>query len=164
MTKDEIYADFLALTRMNAPLATKCTMLGWLLKHAPNWVVIGVTPAALQKFARLDFRYEPRNGLERAHPISRSSTYTRLIEDRPDPARFWEILHQDDRTILCDNSADHRENAQIAQLPFYRVPEGLFAGKRVGWVHGSEERAFLRDLFERREEESLISWRELVRR
>jgi len=161
MKQDEIYADFLTLAGMNAPMSTKCTMLGWLLKHAPNWIVIGVTPAALEKLAELDFRYEPRRGLERAHPYSRAKTYTRLLTELPSQAELWRILDKNDRTVLCDNSVPERENARIHQLPFCPVPIGLFEGKRVGWAHRVAERDFLRDLYARRNSAEMTTWDQL---
>jgi hypothetical protein len=162
MTKDQIYSDFLALGGMNAPLGTKCRMLGWLLKHGPNWLVVGITPAALETLAGLGFKYVPRNGLERAHPHSRASTYSRLISELPLQGEFWRILNKYDRAILCNNAAPDKENARIAALPFYQVPSGLFMDRGgVGWKHGIAERDFLADLYEHRNNAPLVTWEQL---
>lgn len=151
MTPEEIYSDFRALVGMNAPLKTKRDMLGWLLKNGPNWVVVGVTRAAVETMAANGFRKVSRDGIERAHLTSRAEIYNRLLTEEPSLNEFWEVLHRFDRTVICANAAPHRENKRIAEVAFYPVPSGLFLDNHIGWKHGQTERDFLASVYDQRD-------------
>ncbi|GMO57981.1 hypothetical protein BwSG20_09990 [Bradyrhizobium ottawaense] len=113
------------------------------------WHVVGVTEAALRKFHELNYRYEARQGLTRAHLRPRIETVRELLgRSEPMPQnQFIEYWFAHDRTVLCARG----ENKAV--IPKYIEIENhdgsLFSSTRIAWRHGKKEREVLEALYNR---------------
>lgn len=114
-----------------------------------GWRVVGITPEALEKFAKNDFKLAPRTFC-RGHIVKRADTARFLFdrERRLDADIFIKEFLLRDRTILMLNA----QNGQSASVPDYikiHNPHGkLFPnGSMIGWKHRHQEREFLRKLY-----------------
>lgn len=116
-----------------------------------SWRVVGITNAALQKFAELDFRYRPQNGLTRAHLTPRIATVRALLaKQAPISAEeFITTWLANDRTILC--AKGENKNLMPDYIPIENNDGLLFSCHRIlaGWRHGKNEREYLRELFDK---------------
>jgi hypothetical protein len=114
-----------------------------------SWRVVGITPAALDALAEVNFYNRKELGLKRAHLIDRITTVHHLMQ-LPQPApyeyfvRYWA---DNDRTILALRG-EHRTSGFRAYLPF-DAPR-LFRDTLAGWVHGKAERLFLEQVHAKR--------------
>jgi len=111
-----------------------------------SWRVVGITPAALDALAAVDFHNRKELGLVRAHLVNRI-TFIRHLMHLPQPAafdyfvRFWTA---NDRTVLALRGENGKEGFP-EYLPF--DAPGLFSSERLaGWVHAKAERAFLKEV------------------
>ncbi len=116
-----------------------------------SWHVIGITENALIKFSELDYRYQSKQGLTRAHIKPRIQTVRRLLEQNEPmrPEQFMEFWFENDKTILCAQG-ENKNNIP----PFCRIENhngALFSckGKLAGWHHRKTERDFLSSLHEK---------------
>jgi hypothetical protein len=115
----------------------------------PLWRVVGVTKAALGKFAELNYRYESGQGLKRAHLRPRIETVRELLS-RSEPlsqSEFIEYWVAHDRVVLC---AEGENKATVP--PFIEIENSdgsLFPTTAVKWRHGAKERELLRLLYEK---------------
>jgi hypothetical protein len=118
------------------------------------WRVVGVTRAALKKFHELNYRYQSRHGLTRAHRTPRIETVRELL-NRSEPlsqSEFIEYWFAHDETILCatgENKASVPPHIEIENLD-----GSLFSSNRVAWRHGKKERELLQVLYEKFRERS----------
>ena len=115
-----------------------------------SWRVIGITEAALRKFAEFDFKHIPRQGLTRAHLKPRIETTRTLLSRNPpySAGGFMKFWIGKDETILC--AIGENKISLPSYLPISN-PEGSFfssEGKLAGWHHRRRERDFLRGLYE----------------
>jgi hypothetical protein len=82
------------------------------------WRVVGVTPAALKKLSELDFRYQSKCGLTRAHLRPRIETVRELL-GRAEPLpqiEFIEFWFTHDRTVLCAAGENRAIVPQFVEL------------------------------------------------
>lgn len=114
-----------------------------------SWRVIGITPAALDEFAKNGFSSKSRQGITRAHLLPRIDTVRKLlVPDKPlAEGEFFETWLAHDCTILCAKGENKR--AIPKYIPIENEDGTLFSclGKLAGWHHGKREREFLKDLF-----------------
>jgi hypothetical protein len=114
-----------------------------------SWRVVGITEAALRRFHELNYRYQSRLGLTRAHLRERIETVRELLS-RSEPmsaSEFIEYWLANDRTILCAVG----QNKAIVP-PYIEIENNdgsLFSSNLVGWRHGKDERDLLRSLYEK---------------
>jgi hypothetical protein len=108
-----------------------------------SWQPIKITHAAVELFAKNDFK-KPK-GLERAHIYHRRDTLTKLIEKVSRGEEWWDWYKKQDYTVLATR-AENRDESSFKALAKKDIPKekGLFRGKRVGYVYGDAEKAFLR--------------------
>ena len=116
-----------------------------------SWRVIGITPAALKKFAEMDFKYQSGCGITRAHLVNRQTTFMEMI-NRPDPMTFLDFANfhwERDKTVL--SAKGENKNGSV---PEYISIENegflLFNSYKqlAMWRHGKAEVEFLRSLYE----------------
>ena len=102
MSKENVYNDYLTVRKMNADVKTKARILGLLVAQCINhWRVVGVTRQALNWYIENDFIKPSGRIIQRAHIVPRSETYAYLLQHDIDPIKFWEVLHERDKTILA---------------------------------------------------------------
>jgi hypothetical protein len=115
-----------------------------------SWLVVGITPAALDALAAVGFHNRKELGLVRAHLVNRIH-FVRHLMHLPQPASydyFASYWTANDRTVLALRSENGRDGFP-AYLPF--DAPGLFSSERLaGWAHGKAERAFLRTVHAQR--------------
>lgn len=115
-----------------------------------SWRVIGITEAALLKFAEMDFRYVSRCGITRAHLVDRKTTVHAMF-DRSAPLTFLEfanLIWERDRTVLT--ARGENKNGFVPQyIPIDNEDGNLFSerGQLALWRHGKAKREFLRNLY-----------------
>lgn len=117
-----------------------------------SWRVVGITAAALEKFAEMDFRYRSQQGITRAHLSPRIGTVRALLAtDEPLSQReFIDAWLRNDRTVIC---ARGENKASIPNyIPIENEDGLLFSCERrlAGWHHRKAEQDFLRDLYSSR--------------
>jgi hypothetical protein len=120
-----------------------------------SWHVVGITPAAMETFATLGFRYKSGRGLQRAHLRPRIETVREVMSGKEplDAETFIRLWVQNDRVVICARG----ENRNQSVPPYVVVGNGnaeLFncEGVLAGWHHGDAEVAFLRDLQSHKDE------------
>lgn len=130
------------------------TMMG---RQNWSWRVVGVTPAALDALAGVNFYNRKELGLVRAHLVNRI-VFIRQLMHMPQPASFdYFVRHwtANDRTVLALRSENGKDGFR-AYLPFNAL--GLFSSERLaGWVHGKAERVFLKELNAQRPTPVIVS-------
>ena len=155
MNKSKIYADYQALIKMNATTKCKIRILEMLVAQGTNrWRVVGITEAALRKFAEQNFKYETRCGIQRAHIERRHSTYKTLLESNHDEKLFWNTIIENDKTILAIKG----EYSSVSEEDSIKIPDvGLFPkddskvrfkALRVGFQCGICEAKLLKRLYQ----------------
>jgi hypothetical protein len=113
------------------------------------WRVVGVTEAALKKFHELNYRYQSRHGLTRAHLRPRIETVRELLA-RSEPmsqSEFIEYWFAHDRTVLCAVGENKTIVPQFIEIE--NSDGSLFSSNRIAWQHGKKERELLQTLYER---------------
>jgi hypothetical protein len=123
--------------------------------RAFSWRVIGITPAALDKFAEADFYLESGQGIKRAHlrpPLDTARKLLRPVKPVSE-GELFETWLADDPTILCAKG----ENKHSKYIKIENEDGTLFSGKSVGWHHGEREREFLKELHLGRACHSLVA-------
>jgi hypothetical protein len=117
-----------------------------------SWMVVGITPAALEIFAQNDF-HRPARQLQRGHLVDRVQT-TRTLFRREQPAtrdEFYGIWMRNDRTVLMLNNENNHGRKIPDYIPIQNEGALLFpSGSLIGWQHRKAERDFLRQLHESR--------------
>lgn len=142
-----IYTAYLAIFDMELKVGLRREMLTWALTENPDhWPVVGITNAALERFAEHDFRCVSRMGVHRSHLIDRKVWQSAMLEKRLTYEEWVDLYDASDRTVLSTSS----ENMKGEKPAFIEIPQskGLFRSTGYKWRHTAEERAFLRDLHE----------------
>ena len=115
-----------------------------------SWRVVGVTPAALDALAEVNFYNRKELGLVRAHLVKRIDFVSHLMH-LPQPANYEDFVSYwiaNDQTVIALRSENGKDGI-AAYLPF-NAP-GLFSSERLaGWVHGNAERTILKELHAQR--------------
>lgn len=126
-------------------------MLTSLMAARPwSWRVIGITKAALDEFAKNDFK-RPSRQLQRGHKYDRSSTAQLLYFDRSEPMpldEFYEFFLERDKTVIMTNAENkHTKNAAFPAYIEIDINAELFpSGSLIGWQHRKNEMEFLQSL------------------
>ena len=99
--------------------------------YADSWRVIGITQAALDSFASLDFARIPNRKdevtVERAHVHQRNTWLTEMFcKEWQDANEWWAFIHERDICILATNSENRASDSTGAPLEIaYEIPEGM---------------------------------------
>ncbi|WP_439370913.1 hypothetical protein [Bradyrhizobium sp. DASA03120] len=109
---------------------------------------MGITEAALRKFAQLNYRYKSKQGLKRAHLRPRIATVRELLRRPPmSQSEFCAYWATHDQVVLCAEG----EN-KVTVPPFIKIENeqgALFPTTPIKWRHGQNERELLRTLFQK---------------
>ncbi len=132
----------------NITLKRSNTLIGSVLSDSPaGWRVIGITPAALNKFAGVGFRHVPK-GVQRAHLCDRIDTAAMVLA-RNLPltmSELFDIWEGRDQTVLGLST----ENKTISETRYHKIlnPNGeLFSNKYVGYRYSrSREGRYLQTI------------------
>jgi hypothetical protein len=149
--KEILFHDYLLIKQMRAPKETKIKLLSTLFSVNANcWRVIGITPKALEIFAKNNFKKSSRMGINRSHLVQRHDHYAAILEnDMTNESDFWDIYFNNDATILSTST----ENMSASNAFFkesFAVPNDhrqLFKTSGYAWKHKKEEENFLKQLY-----------------
>lgn len=111
-----------------------------------SWRVVGITPAALQKFRDAGYKKLPGDGIQRGHIQSRFKTTAELMqpEEPLSPENFARVWIENDQTVLC--AKGENKDSLPDFISFADVEHALFQSSKVAWRHGKAERDFLMTL------------------
>lgn len=145
MKCSDLHHDYLLICEMRSDIKHRCRMLTELMsQYKWAWRVVGITEAALERFAQHSFKKRSRMGINRSHIIPRIDTYTRWINSPiEDVDCWWQDYIQSDVTILSTST----ENMKGITLKWYPVPEGLFQTYGYAWRHQRAEIDWLSTLY-----------------
>ncbi len=150
--KEILFHDYLLIKQMKAPNETKIKLLSTLFSVNSNcWRVIGITPKALEIFAKNNFKKSSRMGINRSHLVQRHDHYKSILENNiTNESNFWEIYFNNDATILSTSTENMTaSNAFIKES--FAVPDDqrqLFRTSGYAWKHKKEEEDFLKQLYQ----------------
>ncbi|WP_263588859.1 hypothetical protein [Sphingopyxis sp. GC21] len=140
-----IYRAYLAIFDMELRDSLRREMLTWAFVENPDhWPVIGVTGAALERFAEHDFRCVSGMKVQRAHLADRKVWQSAMLAEKLNFDDWLTLYAQSDRTVLATSS----ENMRGEDLKYVPIPAelGLFRSMGYKWRHTMAEREYLRDL------------------
>jgi len=140
-----IYAAYVAIFDMELKIGLRRAMLSWALAENPDhWPVVGITHAALERFAEHDFRYVSRMGVNRSHLIDRKVWQSAMLEKLLSFEEWVDLCNRSDRTVLATSSENMRDEVN----DFIAIPrgKGLFRSVGYKWRHTAEERKVLSSL------------------
>lgn len=102
----EAHAAYLAICDFNCSPKAKRAMLDTLIADWPgHWQVVGITRAALEEFARYDFKRKSGMDLNRSHLMDRIDRNTYLLENViTDATEWWTYITDHDSTVLTTKS------------------------------------------------------------
>lgn len=143
-----IYDAYLAIYDMKLRDGLRREMLTWAFAEYPgHWPVVGITTAALNRFAEHDFQRVSKMGIHRAHLVNRRDWQSAMLANRLAFDEWLALYEQSDRTVLATSS----ENMKGGDLIFVPIARelGLFRSTVYLWRHTAAEREFLRDLHSR---------------
>lgn len=127
-------------------------MLTGLMGSRPwSWRVIGITPAALEIYAKNDFKSHDRQ-VQRGHMCHRRSTAEELYyNSRTEPmseTEFFEFFLPRDETVLMAKSENpHKPGKEFPKFISINKQLGLFpCGSLMGWKYHKKEMEYLREL------------------
>lgn len=113
------------------------------------WRVCGITEAALERFAAMNFKRKSGLKVQRAHLFNRADTTKQLVymDTEPSAEEFIEFWEKRDRTVLCLSD----QNRKILALKCFKFEEReapQFPNLTVGYGYkDKEEGEFLRMLY-----------------
>ncbi len=102
----EAHAAYLAICDFSCSAKAKRVMLDSLISDwSGHWRVIGITRAALEEFARYDFKRKSGMDLNRSHLMDRIDRNTYLLEIViTDADEWWKYITDHDSTVLTTKS------------------------------------------------------------
>jgi hypothetical protein len=111
------------------------------------WRVVGITPAALQRYKEQGFKVKSNQGIKRAHLRQRiSTTEVLLASKKPLPeTTFIKTLLRHDRTVLCIKGENRHPVPKY--IPFANQDASLFSSQKIAFRHATKEEALLRRLY-----------------
>jgi len=127
-----------------------CTQILTMVMAAvkPSWLVVGITKAALEEFAKADFHFysTKQQGITRAHLRPRIDTVRELLApSKPlSESELLAIWFANDRTILC--ARGENKTTVPEYIPIENADGALFSATMVAWKHGKPEQELLRSL------------------
>lgn len=150
--KEVIFHDYLLIKQMSAPMETKIKLLSILFSVNPNcWRVIGISPKALEIFAKHNFKKISRMGINRSHLVQRHDQYESMLNgDFKNESDFWEVYFKNDVTILSTSTENmSASNAFVNEALTVPVDQRqLFKTSGYAWKHKKEEEDFLKQLYQ----------------
>lgn len=150
--KKALFHDYHLIKKMTVPEGAKIKLLSSLLTVNPNcWRVIGITPKALEIFAKNNFKKSSRMGINRSHMVQRHGVYKEMMEkDFNNETEFWEFYMNKDATILSTSTENMSTTVSFVHESF-EVPSDerqLFKSSGYSWKHKKEEEDFLKQLYQ----------------
>jgi len=141
-----LYSDAQTIRSLSCSEAIKVRMLTALLGADANaWRVVGVTRAALDRFAANEFRRVSGMGVNRAHLVDRHQTYTDILSRDMDVEEWWAFLQERDKCVLATSSENLKND--FGRIIGVDPALGLFRNQGFAWRHGAREAEFLRALY-----------------
>lgn len=140
-----IYRAYLAIFDMDLRDGLRREMLTWAFVESPDhWPVVGVTEAALERFAQHDFRCVSGMKIHRAHLVDRKAWQSAMLTTKLEFDDWLSLYNQSDRTVLATSS----ENMRSEGLNYIPIPTelGLFRSTGYKWRHNVAEREHLRNM------------------
>jgi len=146
-TPADKHAAYLAVCDMRLSTTQKCRVLNEAISwHKDSWRVVGITPAALEVFAKNNFKKVAKMGIHRAHLVDRSETYKHMLNSPMyNCDEWWDFYCKNDRTVfstVSENMGDVDEESII-----WFDAEGLFLMQGFAWRHTKQESSFLKKLY-----------------
>lgn len=140
-----IYRAYLAIFDMELRDGLRREMLTWAFVENPgHWPVVGVTEAALARFAEHDFRCVTGMKIHRAHLVDRKLWQSAMLATKLEFDDWLSLYNQSDRTVLATSSENMRgEGRDYIPIP---IQLGLFRSTGYKWKHTVAERKHLRNL------------------
>lgn len=147
VSTQDLHSAYLAIVEMNLPTRRKCRLLTELMAaYKGAWRIVGITSAALDVFASHGFRRVSKMGINRAHLVDRSQSYTEMLTNPIcDINEWWEFYYNNDRTVLS-TSSENMKSFDVAQVIWFNA-EGLFRSQGFAWRHTKGEITFLEKLY-----------------
>jgi len=147
MTKEDFYHDFLLIRQLRTPTSKKVRLLSELMTEYENtWQVIGITEEALETFAKHNFNYVSRMGINRSHKVDRCVTYTELLTGELKSCDdWWNYFVENDKTILA-TSSENKSNS-LSRIIDIDVSLGMFKSTGFKWRHNKAEKQMLHNLY-----------------
>lgn len=150
--KEVIFHDYLLIKQMEAPMEAKIKLLSILFSVNPNcWRVIGISPKALEIFAKHNFKKISRMGINRSHLVQRHDQYESMLNGNfKNESDFWEVYFKNDATILSTSTENMSTSNDFVKKAL-TVPEDqrqLFKTSGYAWKHKKEEEDFLKQLYQ----------------
>lgn len=110
-----------------------------------GWRPKAITINALQLFVQNDFKRPA--GIERSHIHHRRDTLNDLLKREWKNDEWWDWYKERDYTILSTRQ-ENRNEKDFPKIKTIDIPleKNLFLGQRVGYVYGSEEKVFLKEI------------------
>lgn len=142
---ERIYRAYLAIFDMELRDGLRREMLTWALMENPDhWPVVGVTKAALDRFAHHDFRCVSGIKIHRAHLVDRKVWQSAMLARKLELDDWLSLYNQNDRTVLATSSENMRgEGSSYIPIP---MELGLFRSTGYKWRHTIAEREHLRSM------------------
>jgi len=140
-----IYQAYLAIFDMELREGLRREMLTWAFVENPDhWPVVGITRAALDRFAEHDFQCVSKMGIHRAHLVNRKDWQAAMLATKLAYDDWLALYLRSDRTVLATSS----ENMKGQDLEYLAIPAelGLFRSIGYRWRHTVAEREVLREL------------------
>lgn len=146
---ERIYEAYLKIFDMRLKVGIRREMLTWALTENPDhWPIVGITHAALDRFAQHEFKCAPKMGIHRSHLVDRKEWQSRMLHQRMPFDEWLSLYLQSDQTVLATSS----ENMKGTKTTYLPIPTnlGMFKSTVYKWRHTSKERELLRAMHENR--------------
>ena len=148
-TKEIMFNTFQQVQKMDeVPYFVKNKMLSAIFKMNPNkWRVIGITEKAVLRFAKNEFKYKARMGINRSHIHQRSVRNKALLAKTDWKLdEWWNYFYDRDECILATST----ENMSKEELkPSFKVPDNLFRSSGYAYSVKEDETEFLKKIHEK---------------
>lgn len=145
-----LFHDFQKIRIMKSSEAIKVKLLSALLSANPNcWRVVGISPNALDVFAKNDFKRVSKMGINRSHVFQRNQVYKEMLKTGfVNKEEFWEYYYSRDYTILATSNENMQDvDLEAVALPVPQDGRMLFRTRGYVWKHDEAEICFLQGLF-----------------
>ncbi|MBI5622179.1 MAG: hypothetical protein HY924_00225 [Elusimicrobia bacterium] len=146
-----IYDIYVCIFNSPFSLQKKNVVFSGLMAGEPwSWPVIGISRAALEALAAVDFRYK-KGTICRAHLVDRIETARALFENSTSPLsrdHFFQQYLKTGSTIITLKSENRRGVRAPDYIPIDRNGD-FFQNRLIFCAYGRKERDYLRELHSR---------------
>lgn len=138
-----LYSDAQTIRSLKCSIDVKVRMLSVLMYTVKDaWLVVGITEAALDTFAKHVFKRVSAMVIKRSHIVDRHSTYKEMLTKNMARDEWWDFYRERDKCILATSSENMRGEF-VKVLPIDPAL-GLFKNSGYAWRHGKAEIDFLK--------------------